>query len=212
MDEEFKALLQVIDEDVVQLCGKWKIYNQLFGSGQDNIELLNKSGSNVFSMLQILILDNVFLTLSKLTDPKKQGGHENTSISNLLKQLSCSMDDELFVKLETQLEELKTVCKNIRTHRNKSIAHSDISRVHKASTEFLPQITYGEIEDALKILREMMQDITVLLFGGSSGYDPDIAYGHGTDKLFYVLRKGHERIADEKEVSVDLSEPPIRLN
>lgn len=54
-----KIFLSFYDR-VVDLFYEWKIFRQLFASGEDNLRLLNESGSNVFVLLRNLIMDDVF--------------------------------------------------------------------------------------------------------------------------------------------------------
>ena len=191
MDKETESIWRVLDEEVVQLCGRWKAYNQLFQSGKENVKLLNNSGSYIFHLLQIMIIDNVFLTLSRLTDPAQQGRNKNASLHNLVARIEGTIDEVFRLNLRVRLAELENVCKNMRTHRSKRIAHIDVNRGLKVSTEWLPSVTYGEIEDALKLICEIMEDIALALFNISPDYDPDFAYGCDGSKRLYVLRKAH---------------------
>ncbi len=77
MDTEIRILFNCIHEEVVQLFYRWKMFRQLFGSGEENLNLLNQSGSNVFALLQGLIIENAFLTVCRLTDPERTGSYQN---------------------------------------------------------------------------------------------------------------------------------------
>jgi hypothetical protein len=192
MDKETESIWRTLDQEVMLLVGRWKIHKQLFQSGKENVDLLNNSGSYVFHLLQIMIIDNIFLTLSRLTDPAQQGRNKNASIHNLVTRMDGVIDDALLLNLRTRLAEIEKVCKNMRTHRSKRIAHIDTKRGLKASSVWLPPVTYGEIEDALKLTREMMCDITLALFDRYTDYDPGFAYGSDGNHLLHVLRKAHE--------------------
>ena len=43
MNAEAK-IFHAIDEEVLQMFYRWKILQQLFGSGKENLDLLNRSG------------------------------------------------------------------------------------------------------------------------------------------------------------------------
>ncbi|MBI3087079.1 MAG: hypothetical protein HYY88_15345 [candidate division NC10 bacterium] len=91
MDKKTESIFYALNEEVAQLFYRWKIFEQLFSS-EGNLRLLNTSGSNVFYLLHVLILDNVFLTLCRLTDPAQQGSNENASIPNLVARIDDVID------------------------------------------------------------------------------------------------------------------------
>jgi hypothetical protein len=190
MDKATNQLWNALDEEVVQLCGRWKLYNQLFASGKENIDLLNKTASYVFFQLQRSMVDSVILTLSKLTDPAKTGKYENASLDNFLKKLKGNIDNESLARFQTQLGNLTRICENIRTHRNKRIGHSDI-KCALEDAEWLPPVTHADIDSALEVLCRMMKDIMLVLFDLERGDDPDFQYGSDGNHLFYILRKAY---------------------
>lgn len=187
MDAETRKLFHAIDDEVLFLFYRWTIFRQLFGSGKENLELLNRSGSNVFVLLQTLVTDNVFLTLSCLTDPEKTGPDQNVSIKNLLRKIETDLDDKLREQLRKKLKKLEAMLTNLRKHRNKRIAHLDLD--HAIKVKSLPPVTNGELEDALDLVKSIMKDIWLALFNTSVWYDPHIAYGCDGEFLLSVLRK-----------------------
>jgi len=50
-----EPIFECVNQHVVQLTYRWKIYCQLFDSGPENIALLNASGGNVFLLFQSLV-------------------------------------------------------------------------------------------------------------------------------------------------------------
>ena len=85
--DRHRELLGAIEREFTQLGYRWAMFLQLFDSGQDNVDLLNKSGSNVFELLQKLIIDDVMMSLCRLTDPPKSMGYENASLEHLVGKL-----------------------------------------------------------------------------------------------------------------------------
>ena len=189
MNAEIEKLFFAIDEEIVQLFYRWKIFSQLFGNGMENLKILNQSGSNVFALLQTLVIENVYLTLSRLTDPEKTGAHQNLSIRNLVGKLESELSEKLRKDLTTKLAKLDALCKNLRKYKNKRISHLDLGQAIKAKS--LPPVTYGELEDALGLVRAIMQELWLELFDSSVYYEPDIDYGCDGDYLLQTLRKAH---------------------
>ncbi|MBI2163808.1 MAG: hypothetical protein HYU32_06700 [candidate division NC10 bacterium] len=191
MDKKTESIFYALNEEVAQLFYRWKIFEQLFSS-EGNLRLLNTSGSNVFYLLHVLILDNVFLTLCRLTDPAQQGSNENASIPNLVARIDGVIDAATRQSLRARLAELEKVCENMRDHRRKRIAHIDVNCALRAGTEWLMRPTWGEVEDGLSLVREVMQAIGLALFNRSSvDDDPLISAGCDGDTLLHVLRKAH---------------------
>lgn len=197
MESEARNLFWTLHKEVLYLFYRWKIYGQLFGSSQENLDLLNRSGSNVFALLQFLTEENVFLTLSRLTDPAKSMGHYNLSLTYLLEMLEPTLTPELRKNLCERLVRLKERTDSIRIHRNKRIAHLDLTYASEA--EALPPVIQGDLDDSLELLEAIMRDIHLELFNGDTRYkEPAIAYGCDGDYLLHVLRETYEARGDDK--------------
>jgi len=186
MEPEVRKLFWSLHENVLIIFYQWKIYRQLFDSGKHNIELLNRSGSNVFALLQKLITDDLFLGLCRLTDPVKVNGHRNLSLRYFLNQLGASIAPERRRKLKAELADLDKLTQNIRLHRRQRLAHLDVRYASKA--EPLPPVLRGEIDDALEIVEGVMKDFHLIVTDGSTAYkEPSIAYGCDGEYLLHVL-------------------------
>ena len=191
MESEVRKLFWTLHKEVLYLFYRWKIYGQLFGSGGDNLNLLNQSGSNVFALLQNLIMDDVFLTLCRLTDPVQTSGHKNLSLRYLLGKIGATLPDTLRKDLKRKLARLDKTNKNIRDHRRRRIAHLDLRYATEA--EALPPVMQGDLDDSLQVLESIMRDLHLVLFNASTAYkEPAIAYGCDGDYLLRVLREAHE--------------------
>lgn len=187
--DEYRSLLTAIEEEYIQLRYRWAIFDQLFDSGQDKIDILNKSGSNVFQLLQKLIIDDVMIRLSRLSDPPKSMGHENASLNNLVQKLDQKLSSETKVKISEKLTELGKHLDKVKTLRNKSLSHTDLA--HAINPEMLPRPTYEEIEGAMSVVSSVLNDVTGCIFDYTSEYDPSLPYGHDGNKLLALLFKAH---------------------
>jgi HEPN superfamily AbiU2-like protein len=147
---ETRKLFLPLYDKVVELFYEWKIFRQLFASGEENLKLLNESGSNVFALLRNLIMNNVFLGLCCLTDPPEMRGHKNLSLKWFLKELGSYVNGDWRLAVETKLDQLDEVMKNIDIHRNKRIGHFDLNCAIEAGP--LPPVLYGDVEEALDLV------------------------------------------------------------
>ena len=189
MASDLESVLNAVNSQAIQLSFRWKIFCQLFDSGPENIQLLNKSGSNVFWLFQRLVLDDVMLSLSRLTDPDKSFGNENASVRNIVTKAKACLPVSTIAKVETLVSELDKHVLNIRQHRNKALAHADLG--HALSVSALPAVTYDELEKAMKTLQVIVSMVASEGFQWTTHYDPIIPYGSGGDSLLKVLKRGH---------------------
>jgi hypothetical protein len=137
----FETAFEAIDNSIQQVFTRWKVYAQLFDSGEENVALLNSSGSYVFFLLQRLLLDDTILALSRLTDPPASAGRKNASIRYLVQAAVPTLAREVAADVNASLAELESHVANARVHRNKAVAHADLQ--HSLGKASLPDISYA---------------------------------------------------------------------
>jgi hypothetical protein len=177
-------LFNKLRSDFRYLNFQWKIMCQLYDSGPENIQLLNKSGSNVFRTLQILIIDDVMLNLCRFNDPPKSVGRENVSIRGWLEK--NNLPDKKRREVARLLEELKEPMKNIRKARNQRITHNSADVVQGVAP--LLQVKYDEIEKSIGCIKYILNKIG----DESSNYIPALTSGRDGTKLLQVLARAYE--------------------
>jgi hypothetical protein len=186
---KFEALYSSTDRSISEVYARWAIYNQLFDSGQENVDLLNKSGSYVFHLLQRLLLDDTILALSRLTDPPKTGRYENASIAHLAELATPNLTSLTASEVSSLLASLKNHVVNAKVHRDKAIAHADLE--HATGLAKLPEIAYSEIEGAMLDLETLMLKLGSSAIRRVGGYSrPVFAFGTDGNALLRSLRKG----------------------
>lgn len=186
---DLENVLNAVNDQVIQLAFRWKIFCQLFDSGPENIDLLNKSGSNVFGLFQQLVLDDVMICLSRLTDPEKSSRNENASIRNVAAKAKACLPATIIAEVEALVNKLDNHVLNVRKHRNKALAHADLDHALNVST--LPSVTYDELENAMETLQEIVSKVASEACRWTTHYDTIIQYGCGGDSLLEVLKRGH---------------------
>ena len=189
---DLEKAINAVNNQLIQISYRWKIFRQLFDSGQENIDLLNKSGSNVFELMQRLILDDVMMTLSRLTDREKSSGGENASIKNVVVKARASLSPTTNDDIGDLVIELDTQVTNVRKHRNKVLAHADMT--HAMNVSLLPPVTYDELEKALKLLQEILSKVTLEAFKLTIpvDYNVIIPFGCGGKSLLSALKRAHK--------------------
>lgn len=191
-DGPHRDLLNALERQLIQLCYRWKIYCQLYDSGEGNLALLNKSGSNVFALFQKLLIDDLMMGLCRLADPAISMGKENASLENLVSKLDAHLSDDSKIYIRSTLAELTSHLEKVRVLRNKAMSHSDLA--HALDITLLPRPTYGELEGALEAAVALLKEITGRVYAYSSTYEPHIPAGRDGEKLLRVLAKAHGEI------------------
>lgn len=200
MDGRITEIFEKLKHEVNILHVKWTYYRQLYASKSEDIELLNRHGSNVFYMFQIQTLDEVCLIFSKLTDPNKQGSNENLSLKQLIVYASDSSEPEFAQTLKHKFEKLKAACENFRLLRNKRIAHADLTHGLGAESEPLPGISKEYVENALSFLRDLMNHFELHYRDSQTAYDMVIIpFTSDGNKLLKALRNAEKYEALEAE-------------
>jgi len=192
MHEALRKIFDALRNDVTDLHLRWEIFTQLFCGPRENVDLMNESGSNVFYLLQALIVDDVALRLSKYTDPAAQRAFENLSVRRLLDEVAKSTRPMAKEEPDRLLSTLDGAVAKFRTWRNKRIAHADLAHALKIDGATLPGITVGEINEALAALRELLNAIELHFDSSQTAYEMVILdYGSDGNKLVSVLKKAH---------------------
>lgn len=201
MNPRCRELFDALKYEVTDLHLRWVIYRQLYANSSAAIDLLNRSGSNVFYILQFLLLDDCALRLSKLTDPPAQGKFENLSVHKLMNALAESDKDFPQAKVAEVINELMKRCEKFRALRNKRIAHADLHHALKIADSPLPGISREDVELALESLRETMNAVEYHYWNSQTIYqEVIIPYDADGNKLLKVLGEGHKSLSSNNRL------------
>lgn len=200
MGTDLGRLCYELRDDFDWLRGKWSEFHELFGKGQERIDLLNTAASNFFYFLHRLLFEDAMLHLCRLTDPPPQmGGHKNLTVMALPLLIS---DPELRTSAQTKLEEVRKNCQFARKWRNRRLAHTDLVTMRERDVSALPPVDATNIDAAVKSIGEMLGliedhfDLPHILLGG----DP-----WGAKSLVYYLQKAKRAIDDEHQHWIGLA-------
>jgi len=190
---EIKTCFNDVNLQVKKAHIKWEIFRQLYLKNKKRIELLNESAAGFFAILRKVFIDDVILSICRLTDPKKSSGKENSNLAQLvemiypcsqlelfngLKNDTKSQNNNIAFNLSQKLEKIlgmKEVGK-FKEYRNKRIAHSDLEMLMLPSN-LLDDTYYSEVDETL---------ICCLM----QAYE----YGNRENKLISPLKTDEERM------------------
>ena len=197
---KIEKIYEGIDKDVTWLHGKWKIYRQLYGTSQENIDLLNYSASTVFRVLQRVLYNDILLSLSRLTDPKTSFNKENRSLELLISRIDSSKHENLVSSMKVMLKVLRDQCEPFRIQRNKKIAHTDLDTALKVRS--IPGVSRKQIGDALSTLSDLMNEYNNYFFGKPTLYEHFWMKADG-DTLIQILQNYRDRMDEEDRIQIN---------
>lgn len=209
LPSETQPIWDELHAETVWLHWHWSIYCDLFASSP-RVDLLNQCASTFFGVLQGTLLDAVQLTLSRLGDPAETRKNRNLTLATLTESLSTDSDTHFVTRLRTLLSAYQAKSAQVRTRRNKKIAHSDYETLLGGATSALPGPSRQEIDEILGALREFMNAIaerfgkTQIFYQAST---PDAA----APALLMILKAGlryRELWNDEGKWLEDLQKSP----
>jgi len=135
------------------------------------------------------MIDDLMISLSKLTDPARSRQFENASIYNMMAKAKALLSPTTSSQVDALICELKQHVHNIREHRNKSLAHADLDHALKLSA--LPPVTYDELEKAMTTVKEIITKVASEACRWTPQYNIIIPFGADAESLLKVLKRGH---------------------
>jgi hypothetical protein len=201
---QFREIYDKLRSEITWMHGRWLTYRELFTDSPKRIELLNEAAGTFFYIIQDVLLDDVQITLSKLTDPAQTGKHHNLSLEQLQSQLNGHGDSDLATHCRATLDVLRDQCAVFRMRRHKQLAHLDLLTSLKVSSQPLPGLSRQMIEDALHSVRAYMNAIEGHYNDSEWGYE-DFILHDGADALLATLRAGlrYEELVQERALPFD---------
>jgi len=177
-----------LSADVVWLHGRWIIYRQLFGTSEARVQLLNETAGTVTWMLQQLLLHDVQVSLSKLSDPAGSGSRTNLTLRTLLATLETTGELEIAALMKPLLDAFDTSCEKVRHRRNKWIAHSDLATKLSSRATPLSGPSRDEIEASLLALRDVMNCVELHYTKTQTAYEHFVMNQDGNHLISAVAR------------------------
>ena len=122
-----EKLFEELGNEIQWVHAKWMIYRELFDHSDERIDILNECASAFFYFIEQTLLNDVLLSIAKITDPARTGKRENLTLYQLQEQIETLGEGQFSSQLRELLADLNTKSVGIRTYRNKSLAHFDLA-------------------------------------------------------------------------------------
>ncbi|MEJ1391601.1 MAG: hypothetical protein RPU34_12020 [Candidatus Sedimenticola sp. (ex Thyasira tokunagai)] len=189
-----KNLFNALKEETINLHMYWLVYDQLFNGTNKRTELLNATGSHIFYVLQILLIDELVLSICRLTDPafSKIKGKQiaNLSLKRLVAKVDGRTHKDLKRKLNVHVKDLDSAVKDFRAKRNKAIAHKDLATSMRLRTT-VPGITKKQIKSVSSQIAATLNEFEHYHWNSTNVYDMVfLPLGSDGNYLVEVLKRG----------------------
>lgn len=186
MTPDVKAIFESLQEDVIWLHAKWKVFRQLFGKSEKRIAILNDFAPDFFQILHDGLIYDILLTMSRLTDPAESFKKESLTLDRLVLMMKRNSDKQFVDGFESNLKALKDECQPFRDIRNRRIAHNDLGTALDYHPNPLPGVSREMIENALKSFRKLLNDIELHFDGNDTEYEGSDLRGDGDSIIRYL--------------------------
>ena len=187
---DFDATRQRLWDELVAIHDSWHQYRYLYVESRERVRMLNACARWFFASVQRLLVRDVILGISRLTDPLTVGGFDNLVLRRLVLDPAVSQHDGLAEQLKRLISDVETRAAPIRKHRNKYIAHLDHATAVNPADNVLPGVSVSEISGLI----ESMEAIYNLHGGRVRQSDSEFALAAmGSVESLALVLEGSER-------------------
>lgn len=162
----------------------WDMYESLYMESEEQIELLNRTAGIFFNRLQAFLYREMFLSLSRITDPPSSAGDENASLRQLVNQLEPHITAGEYETISAATDDAERVTAKIRDYRHKVVAHKDLGATLGEAD--VPSVVTEDVESALNVLGETLNEIRGLFQDGTTHFEAPAHVG-GVNSLVHAL-------------------------
>ena len=171
---------------------KWHQYLVLFGTKPERIDLLNRSASLFFQIVQNTLWQDTLLHLTRLTDPPQSVGKDNLTVQRLPPLIR---DPAFRAEIENLVSAAIKSTAFARDWRNRHFAHQDLTLALMKGPVNLAPASRKQVKDALRAVSRVLQRISETYFKADMCFDM-VSEPNDAESLLYVIRDGVE--AEEK--------------
>ncbi len=186
--EKLRKIYAHLAGNLIWTYGAFEELMVLFGTSE-TVNLLNETAPAFFVRHQHLLLENIILSLSRMTDEKWSGSRNNRQENLTLAQLLDLPDtrcQELRTELHKKWTKIRDTAKQLRTYRHKRLAHSDLAHHLSPSTKLGADISIGSMKKLLEQISDLLKTFDYFFTGVEHAYRPPATYGDPSDLIFYL--------------------------
>ncbi|MBP6446501.1 MAG: hypothetical protein KA341_06825 [Saprospiraceae bacterium] len=171
ISEDLNKALEALLNEILILHKRFEIYKDLFGTNEEYVSLLNKTSGTFFYLVQSGFMENIILSISRLSDPEEMNGYKNLSLKGLISLID---NENLINELNLQVKWYTTkTTEFLKAWRSKKVAHLDFDTA-MSKAKLKNDITIQNLELAISSVRQFYNTIYNHYYGskmvfGSNG-------------------------------------------
>ena len=203
--ETLQHLHAALGNELIWLNAKWSQFENVFGAPQVDLDILNATAPGFFFQARDAMLDDILLSICRITDPAKNGTYENLSLGQLAQHREIGSLPGLATEVSALVHAARDKAKFARQLRNKRLAHRDLLTALRLEEYPLLKYKRCDVRTALAAIAAVLNRVRRHLAGGDGNYGEIIGYGD-SHRLFQYLRAGLQ--ADRARLkALGISEP-----
>lgn len=178
-------------QDTAWMFATWEVFKELFAQGQERAALLTWAGARLFRLIGRLLTQEIFLALSRLTDPPYGAGRPNASLKRLAEAISEAGDEDLAAEIKAEVAKIQGSCTAIRERRNRVVAHSDLATALNPDKELMAGATVAKVEKVMREVREVLNRVEGRYRQSETAYDARLVSVEA-EKLITILSRARK--------------------
>jgi hypothetical protein len=191
MSTDLIDLFKALHSQVILLHIRWAQFLTLFCVSDERMQLLSATAPGFFRIVQDVLRDDAFISLSRLTDKSCTAGKPNLSLVTLVEAAEASGDTAIASQARALLNQLLVQVNAIRTWRNQWLAHTDRNTALSPNPFPDVKVNRGNIDEALDLTRQLMDLFAAHLSQPRCLYQSVLLPGNA-EALIRVLEAQHQ--------------------
>ncbi|MFB6247406.1 MAG: hypothetical protein ABEL97_02420, partial [Salinibacter sp.] len=179
------TLYQHLAEETLRVRQQWGHYRTLFHEGRERRELLAERTGSFFQVLRGAYLDDMILSLVRITEDPSTMGHDNVVLKRLQHAVAEDGRGELAEELSSRLREIDDLCSPLEERRQKLIAHRDKDAL--MGDHELSPLPFDRIEKVLARVEDFLNAVSGEYDDSEVAYEALVEVG-GADALVSALK------------------------
>ena len=168
------ALFGALQAEYSWLYRKWQTFRRLYAADQATIDVLNDVAPWFFRIIYQVMLDDIALALSRLTERSKVMRKATLVLDRLVEQCDPVKETRLRRELDMRITLVKGQVRKLRYLRNARLAHTDSDVTLRPDLHPLPTTSRDEIEPVIEAIGVVL-NVAAPHFGACpTAYEPGI--------------------------------------
>ena len=185
MGSELGEVYHKLWQELAHVHTRWYEYDALYGN-EDQIELLNKTASSFFAIVQSMFWETVIMHIARMTDSPRTTGKDNLTIQRLPEVVS---DKALASEIQDLVDKAKESAAFCRDWRHRRFAHRDLDISLKRHCNPLETANKEKVEAALARIANVLNHIQKYYKKSTTMYSFGVGAIGGSRSLLHAIKK-----------------------